>query len=81
MRLPEPGTLFLQSMKQSEDGTKLILRFTEQDGCRGRIRFPWPVTVTNLLEDAEYETDTLEYRPFEMLTAAIDPEKAASLLL
>ena len=80
VRLPETGTLFLQGMKQSEDGKKLILRFTEQNGCRGTIRFPWPVTVTNLLEDAEGETDILAYRPFEMLTVAVDPEKAASLL-
>ena len=34
-RLPETDTLFLQGMKQSEDGRKLILRLTEQDGCRG----------------------------------------------
>ena len=67
-------------MKQSEDGQKLILRFTEQDGCRGTIRFPWPVTVTNLLEDGERETDVLEYKPFEMLTVAVDPRRAASLL-
>ena len=79
-RLPETGTLFLQGMKQSEDGRKLILRLTEQDGCRGTVRFPWPVTVMNLLEDEERETDTLEYRPFEMLTVAVEPGRAASLL-
>lgn len=78
--LPETGSLFLQCMKQSEDGKKLILRFTEQDGCRGSVHFPWPVTVTNLLEDAERETDELRYGPFEMLTVAVDPEKAALLL-
>ena len=80
VRLPETGTLFLQGMKLSEDGRKLILRLTEQDGCRGRIRFPWPVTLTNLLEDGEQETDTLEYGPFEILTIAVDPEQAATLL-
>ncbi len=80
VRLPDTGTLFLQSMKQSEDGRKLILRLTEQDGCRGEIRFPWPVTVTNLLEDPEYETETLAYGPFEMITVALEPETAASLL-
>ena len=67
-------------MKQSEDGRKLILRLTEQDGCRGTVRFPWPVTAVNLLEDEERETDTLEYGPFEMLTVAVDPGRAASLL-
>ena len=80
LNLPETGTLFLQSVKLSEDGGQLILRLTEQDGCRGSIRFPWPVTVTNLLEDAERETDTLAYGPFEMLTVAVGREKAAMLL-
>ena len=67
-------------MKQSEDGKKLILRFTEQDGCRGVIRFPWPVTVMNLLEDAETKTDTLAYGPFEMLTLSLTPDQARTLL-
>ena len=79
-KLPDTGSLFLQSMKQAEEGGKLILRFTEQDGCRGTVRFPWPVEVTNLLEDTESETDTLCYGPFEMLTVAVAPEKAAELL-
>ena len=38
------------------------------------------ITVTNLLEDGERETDVLEYKPFEMLTVAVDPRRAASLL-
>ncbi|MBR6165931.1 MAG: alpha-mannosidase [Clostridia bacterium] len=80
VRLPETGSLFLQSMKQSEDGKRLILRLTEQDGCRGEIRFPWPVTVTNLLEDAERETESVAYGPFEMVTVALEPEQAESLL-
>ncbi len=79
-KLPDTGTLCLQGMKQSEDGRKLILRLTEQDGCRGKIRFSRPVEVTNLLEDREQETDALEYGPFEMLTVALDPERAMSLL-
>ena len=80
VRLPDTGTLFLQGMKQSEDKKKLILRLTEQDGCRGRICFPWPVTVMSLLEDAEQETDTVAYGPFEMLTVAVEPDRAVSLL-
>ena len=67
-------------IKVIQFGRTLILRLTEQDGCRGRIRFPWPVTVTNLLEDGERETDTLAYGPFEMLTVAVGREKAAKLL-
>ena len=80
VQLPETGTMFLQCVKQSEDGGKVILRFTEQDGCRGTIRFPWPVTVTSLLEDGEQITDTVSYGPFEMITVAAEREQAASLL-
>ena len=80
LALPEMGSLFLQSMKQSEDGKKLILRLTEQDGRRGEIRFPFPVTVANLLEDEESETDRIAYKPFEMLTLCADPDKVRSWL-
>ena len=80
LHLPDTGSLFLQSVKQSEDGKKLILRLTEQDGCRGSIRFPCPVTVTNLLEDDETETNTVAYGPFAMLTVKADPERAAEWL-
>ncbi len=80
MKLPETGSLILQAMKQSEDGERLILRLTEQDGKRGVIRFPGKVTVTNLLEDPEGETDTIAYGPFEMLTVSVDPREAAGWL-
>ena len=80
LHLPDTGSLFLQSVKQSEDGKKLILRLTEQDGCRGSVRFPCPVTVTNLLEDDETETNTVAYGPFAMLTVKADPERAAEWL-
>lgn len=80
VQLPELGTLVLQAMKQSEDGEMMIMRLTEQDGCRGKISFPFPVTVTNLLEDRTTETDTVSYGPFEMLTVAIPRHRAASLI-
>ena len=80
LALPETGSLFLQSLKQSEDGKKLILRLTEQDGRRGEIRFPFPVTKANLLEDAEKETDRVVYGPFEMLTLCADPDKVRAWL-
>lgn len=80
VKLPELGSLVLQAAKQSEDGKNLILRLTEQDGRRGFVRFPFPVTVTNLLEDEETVSDTVPYGPFEMLTLAIPREKAAELL-
>ena len=63
--------LYLQAMKLSEDGRSLILRLSEQDGKRGRIRLGRTVRMMNLLEDVTGETDTVEYRPFEILTLAL----------
>ncbi len=63
--------LYLQAMKLSEDGTSLILRLSEQDGKRGRIRLGRTVQTMNLLEDVTGETDTVEYKPFEILTVAV----------
>ena len=80
LALPETGSLFLQSLKQAEDRKHLILRLTEQDGRRGAIRFPFPVTVTNLLEDGERETDTIAYGPFEMVTLKAEPEQIRGLM-
>ena len=80
-RLPDTGSLFLQAMKRSEDGKSLILRLTEQDGRRGEIRFPFRVTVSNLLEDPEREEDRVPYGPFEMLTLRLDPDKAREFLM
>ena len=80
LRLPETNSLFLQSLKLSEDGKTFILRFTEQDGARGVLRFPFPVTVTNLLEDPDHETDTLPYGPFEMLTLSLTPQQLKEFL-
>lgn len=62
--------LYMQAMKLSEDGRSLVLRLSEQDGRRGRIRLSRPVKTMNLLEDVTGETDVLEYRPFELLTVA-----------
>ncbi len=80
LRLPELGSLFLQAVKLSEDGERLILRLTEQDGRRGVLRFPFPVKVMNLLEDAEADADAVPYRPFEILTLGIGKKDAAKLL-
>ncbi|MDO5435477.1 MAG: glycoside hydrolase family 38 C-terminal domain-containing protein [Clostridia bacterium] len=79
VKLPETGTMVLQAMKRSEDGERLILRLTEQDGCRGTMRFPFRVTVMNLLEDEETVTDTISYGPFEIITVAAAREDAVKL--
>ena len=65
------GELFLQAMKLSEDGSRIVLRLCEQNGKRGRLHFDRRVQVLNLLEDVIGETDTVEYRPFELVTIGL----------
>ena len=60
--------LYLQSVKQSEDGSMTVVRLTETDGARGTLRLPRPVKLLNLLEDPQGESDVIPYRPFEILT-------------
>ena len=62
--------LYLQSVKQSEDGKKTVCRLIETDGRRGKLKLESKVTVTDLLERPLYETDELCYKPFEILTVA-----------
>lgn len=64
--------LFLQSMKISEDGSMLILRLTETEGARGKIRFDRDVDILNLLEEKTYTNSVIAYHPFEILTVGID---------
>jgi len=68
--LSESG-LWLQSCKISEDGSMLVLRLSEQDGRRGCLRLPERVNLLNLLEDPEGEAESLEFKPFEILTLGI----------
>lgn len=63
--------LFLQAMKRSEDGKRIVVRLSEQDGKRGTLTFPKPVKVMNMLEDVLFESDKIEYKPFEILTIGI----------
>jgi len=60
--------LYLQAMKFSEDGKRIVVRLSEQDGRRGTLRLPRKVQVLNMLEDVERETDSVDYTPFEILT-------------
>lgn len=62
--------LHLQVLKRSEDGKKTICRLVETDGRRGKIKLQRTVTVTDLLERPLYETDILEFKPFEIVTIA-----------
>ena len=62
----------MQAMKFSENGKKIVLRLSEQDGKRGRIRLDKKAKLLNMLEDTEGETDVIEYKPFEIITIGIE---------
>lgn len=66
--LPHFEPLYLQAAKKSEDGTMTVIRLSEQKGTRGTIKLDRKVKVLNMLEEAEYETDVIEYKPFEIIT-------------
>ena len=61
-------SLNLQALKKSEDGKKTVCRLIETDGTRGNIKLDRTVTVADLLERPLYETDVLEFKPFEIIT-------------
>ena len=64
--------LWLQSVKVSEDEKHLVLRLSEQDGCRRMVRFPENVYLMNMLEDADEEPIGEKYvSPFEIITVGI----------
>ncbi|MBQ8161321.1 MAG: alpha-mannosidase [Clostridia bacterium] len=71
--LGESG-LVLQAMKVSENGEMVVLRLSEQDGRRGRLRFPFRVRILNMLEDVQEEAVDVSYKPFEIITLGISPE-------
>lgn len=64
--------LYMQAMKFSENGKMIVVRLSEQDGKRGRIRLDKNIKLLNMLEDAEGETDVIEYKPFEIITIGIE---------
>lgn len=63
--------MFLQAMKLSEDGEMVVVRLSEQNGRRGKMKFPQKVYVLNMLEDKLYLTDEIDYKPFEIITIGI----------
>ena len=63
--------LYLQAVKQSENGQMTVIRLCEQDGKRGEIKLSRKVKLLNMLEDIEGETDIIEYKPFEIITIGI----------
>ncbi len=63
--------LYMQAVKNSEDGKMTVVRLCEQDGKRGKIKLSESVKLLSMLEDIEGETDVLEYKPFEIITIGI----------
>ncbi len=63
--------LYLQAMKQSEDGSMTVIRLSEQDGKRGKIKLSKPVKLLDMLENEIGKTDVIEYKPFEIITLGV----------
>ena len=70
-RLPTFEPLYLQAVKNSENGKMTVIRLCEQNGKRGVIKLSQKIKLLNMLEDVEGETDTIEYKPFEIITIGI----------
>lgn len=70
--LPTFEPLYLQAAKHSEDGKMIVIRLSEQDGKRGEIKLSKKVKVLNMLEEVLYVTDTITYKPFEIITLGVD---------
>ena len=64
--------LILQSVKKAEKSDMTVLRFVETNGSRGKISFKNKVKLLNMLEDVIEETDTIIYKPFEIITIGTD---------
>ena len=63
--------LYMQSMKMSEKGDMIVVRLSEQNGKRGTLKLDKKIKLLNFLEDIEAETDTISYKPFEIITIGI----------
>ncbi len=64
--------LYLQAMKKAEDSDMTVIRLSEQDCKRGRIKLDKKVKLLNMLEEVEGETDIIEYKPFEIITIGVE---------
>lgn len=64
--------LYLQAMKKAEDSDMTVIRLSEQDGKRGKIKLDKKVKLLNMLEEIEGEADVIEYKPFEIITIGVE---------
>ncbi|MBR2954492.1 MAG: alpha-mannosidase [Clostridia bacterium] len=69
------GELYMQTMKMSEKGHMIVVRLSEQNGRRGKIKLGGKVKILNFLEDIIDVTDIIEYKPFEIITIGIPYNK------
>lgn len=63
--------LYMQALKESEDGSMFVIRLSEQNGKRGKITLKNKVKLLNMLEEIEGETDVIAYKPFEIITIGV----------
>ena len=64
--------LYMQAMKQSENGKMTVIRLCETDGRRGSITLSKPVKLLNMLEDELCTVDKIDYKPFEIITIGVE---------
>lgn len=74
------GELNLQSMKLSEDGTKVIIRLAEQNGRRGTLADIGQFDVVDMTEKYLYSAVEYKYKPFEIITIAINASELKNKL-
>ncbi|MCH5314405.1 MAG: alpha-mannosidase [Eubacterium sp.] len=63
--------LYMQAVKKSEDSSMTVIRLSEQNGRRGRIKLDHNITILDMLENPIEETDVIEYKPFEIITVGV----------
>ena len=68
------GELYLQSMKLSEDGNKVIVRLSEQNGKRGTLCNIGKFDITDMTEKYMYSATEYKFKPFEIITIALDAD-------
>lgn len=64
--------LYMQAVKRAEESNMTVIRLSEQNGARGKIKLSEKVKLLNMLEETIGETDVLEYTPFEIITIGVE---------
>ncbi len=64
--------LYMQAVKRAEESDMTVIRLSEQNGARGKIKLSEKVKLLNMLEETIGETDVLEYTPFEIITIGVE---------